>query len=143
MIDWLTVALIFWLAGTLFSQSKQRGIDYFGTTALARLPYLIAGILWMPSLLGRFAEPLGQMTGAGDQVIEQFMSIPGLPWLLIGIAVTIVLTAWLAALNYFALKESSGMSHRRALLVFIGAALVAEVVSKLVIALAANTAGVV
>ena len=141
--DWLIVALTFWLAGTLFSRSKQRGIDYFGTTAVARLPYLIAGILWMPSLLGRFAEPLSRMAGAGEQMLEQFMNLPGLPWFIIGLMVTLVLVAWLAVINYFALKESSGMRHSRAVGVFIGAAVVAEILSKLAIGLAAHSAGLI
>ncbi len=140
--DWLIVALVFWFAGRIFSRSKQRGVDYFGTTALARLPYLIAGILWMPSLLGRFAEPLSRMAGAGEQMSEQFMSLPGLPWFIVGIMVTLVLVAWLAVVNYFALKESSGMSHSRAVGVFIGAAIVAEIVSKLAILLVGHNAGV-
>lgn len=141
--DWLIVALVFWLAGRIFSQSKQRGIDYFGTTAVARLPYLVAGLLWMPSLLGRFAEPLSRMAGAGEQILEQFMGLPGLPWLIIGLLTTMVLVAWLAVINYFALKESSGMTHTRALGVFVGAAIVAEIVSKLAIGLLANSVGLI
>ena len=140
--DWLVVALVFWLAGTIFSPSKQRGIDYFGTTAVARLPYLIAGLLWMPSLLGRFAKPLSGMAESGEQVLEQFVNLPGLPWLIIGITVTLLLVAWLAVINYFALKESSGMKPARALAVFIGAAIVAEIVSKLAIVLVGSSAGV-
>jgi len=139
--DWLIVALVFWLAGRIFSRSKQRGIDYLGTTALARAPYLIAGILWMPALLGGVMEPLNEMTGSNDQILKQFLSVPGLPWLIIGMLITLVLVAWLAVINYFALKESSGMRHTRALGVFLGAALVAEIVSKLAIGLAAHHAG--
>ncbi len=140
--DWLMVALVFWLAGRVFSRSRQRAIDYFGTTAVARLPYLIVGALWMPSLLGRFAEPLSRMAGAGEQMSEQFMSVPGLPWLIIGILITLLLVAWLAVINYFALKESSGMSPGRALAVFIGAAIVAEIFSKIAIVLVGSSAGV-
>ena len=136
--DWLIVALVFWLAGRIFSRSKQRGIDYFGTTALARVPYLIAGILWMPSLLGRFSK----MAGADEHSLERFISLPGLPWLIIGMLITLVLVAWLAVINYFALKESSGMRHGRALAVFIGATIVAEIVSKLAILLVGSSAGV-
>lgn len=139
--DWLVVALVFWLAGRVFSRSKQRGIDYFGTTAMARFPYLIAGILWMPALLGRFAEPLSKMAGTHEHILEELISLPGLPWFIIGVLITLVLVAWLAVISYFALKESSGMRHTRALGVFLGAALVAEIVSKLAIALAAHHAG--
>ncbi len=140
--DWLIVAVVFWLAGTLFSRSRQRAIDYFGTTALARLPYLIAGLLWMPSLLGRFAEPLSKMAGAAEQIPEQFMSLPGLGWFVTGVMLTVALAVWLAVINYFALKESSGMRHGRAMGVFIGAAIVAEIVSKLAILLVGHNAGV-
>ena len=140
--DWVTVAVLFWLAGAIFSRSKQRSVDYFGTTALARLPYLIAGILWTPMLLGRVIPPMNELTGSPEEIAKYVLAMPGLAWLIIGSLLTLVLIVWLAVMNYFALKESSGMKHATAIPVFIVAALVAEVVSKAVIAAAAHYAGV-
>ena len=137
--DWLIVALVFCLAGRLFSRSKQRVIDYFGTTAVARFPYLIAGMLWMPSLLGGVLKPFTDARMSA----EEALGLAGLPWVVIGGLFTVVLIAWLAMMNYFALKESSGMKSPKAVWVFIVAAIVAEVVSKVALGLTAKGAGVI
>ncbi len=140
--DWLTAAGVFILAGIIFSRSKQRATDYLGTTAVARLPYLIAAILWQRPLFGSVVEPLVQLMESGPSAPQQLQAIPGLPWLLLGVLMTLVLLLWLVFMNYFALKESSGMPWPRAVPVFIGAAIGAEIVSKLVIFLMARGAGV-
>lgn len=142
--DWLVVAVVFWLAGAIFSRSKQRPIDYFGTTALARFPYLIAGILFLPPLLGGIVESLTKLLFSGQDpagMSRQILGLPGLPWLIIGSLFMLVLIAWLGVLNYFALRESSGMKATTALGVFVGAAIVAEIISKLAIGLAAHRGG--
>jgi hypothetical protein len=55
-------------------------------------------------------------------------------WLAVAALGVAVLVAWAAVLTYYALQEASGISPRvRILPVFLGAALVAEVVSKLVL----------
>jgi hypothetical protein len=139
--DWLTAAVVFWLAGMALSRSKQRVIDYFGTTAVARFPYLIAAIAWQRPLLGGAVEPLVKTMASGGLTAQKIQAVPGLPWVVLGAVVTLVLLLWLLFMCYFALKESSGMQWPRAVPVFIGAVIVAEIVSKLVVFALARSAG--
>jgi hypothetical protein len=141
IMDWLVVAGVFWAAGRIFSRSRQRVLDYFGTTALGRLPYLIAGVLWTPPLLGGLMTPILAFKGPMEDLPRQLQSMHGLPWLVVGSMVTLGLIVWLAVANYFALSQSSGLKSGRAIGVFLGAAVVAEIVSKIALALAASGAG--
>ena len=130
--DWLIVALLFLVAGKLFSRSRQRVVDYFGATALGRFPYLLAGVLCSPPLLGRIlAQVNTALVGNPEQMTQRLLQLPGFAWLVVGTLFLCVLGAWLGVLNFFALKECSGMKVGRALAVFFPTALVAEVVTKL------------
>jgi len=130
--DWLVVALCFLLAGKLFSRSRQRVVDYFGATALGRFPYLLAGVLCSPPLLGGIlAQVNTAFVGDPEQMTQRLLQLPGFAWLVVGSLFLCALVAWLGVLNFFALKECSGMKVGRALAVYFPTALVAEVVSKL------------
>ena len=145
VLDWLIVALVFLVAGKLFSRSAQRVVDYFGTTALGRLPYLIAGALMLRPLLGGPMEAFTQtlLAGPPQQMSERMMHAPGLAWVVVASLLLMVLGAWLGLVNYRALTASSGLRFPKALFVFLGAALVAEVLSKVGLFFLARAAGMV
>ncbi len=145
IMDWLVVAVVFLAGGKLFSRSRQRVVDYFGTTALARFPYLIAGIVMLPPLLGKpfLATTQALTTVPPEQMGLRLAQLPGLTWLLLGAVVIMALSAWLAVVNYRALTASSGLRFPKALFVYLGAALVAEIISKVAVFLLARSAGLV
>ena len=140
--DWLVVAVVFLVAGKLFSRSRQRVVDYFGATALGRFPYLLAGVLFSPPLLGRIVTQMNTVMGGNpEQMMQRLLQLPGFAWLVVGGIVVCALGAWLGVLNFFALKECSGMKVGRALAVFFPTALVAEVLTKVLFGYVVVAAG--
>jgi hypothetical protein len=73
-----------------------------------------------------------------DQLTAQLTHLPGLVWLIVGGFAAMLIMIWGAFVNYFALKEASGMTTERAVPVYILGAIVAEVISKVVIILGAK-----
>jgi len=112
-INFITLFVTMWLSGVCFSKTKIRAIDVAGTMALARAPMLLPAIIcFMPI--------------APEDVSD-------IPRLAIFIAVCIPFIAWMIALMYNAFVVSCHLKGVRAVVSFIGALLVAEIVSKIVI----------
>ena len=77
LINWSVLTLIFYIIGLLLSTSAIRWIDYAGTVALARYPYLLAALIalmitsilillvsiWMIMLLYRAFTISGNLRG--------------------------------------------------------------------------------
>jgi hypothetical protein len=143
--DWLIVALLFWAAGAIFARPRPRGLDFLGMLAIGRLPFLLSGILLLPSLLGKLMGPLTtiltQTAQHPDQLLQQIMTVPGIWWIMVGMAVMMALMLWGAFLNFFAVKEASGLETGPAIGVYVAGVIVAESISKIVIAMTIYRAG--
>ena len=111
-VNFLIVFFIFWLAGVCFSKSKTRAIDVAGTMALARVPLLFFTLLCFLPIV---PENIFDFTGT---VIFVIICIPFI--------------VWMVALMYNAYTVSFHLKGSRAVLSFIGALLIAEIISKLV-----------
>ncbi len=109
-VDLLALFLTMWLAGICFSKTKVRAVDVAGTMALSRTPMLLLVLVSFLPIV-----PAG------------LFDIPRLT--VFGI-ISIVLIIWMIALMYHAFSVSCRMKGTRGTVVFIGALLVAEVVSK-------------
>ncbi|HEY3398425.1 MAG TPA: hypothetical protein VGM19_12290 [Armatimonadota bacterium] len=134
VLDWLLVAILFCVAGRLLSRSRQRVLDYFAMTALGRAPLAVAGVLLLPPLLGKILAQVNERIMANPAAIGQsLMNLPGLPWLIFGGMVIVLLMIWLGFLNYYALKEASGLKGPIAVVTFFVVALLAELFSKVAI----------
>ena len=102
--------LTMWLAGVCFSKSKIRIVDVAGTMALARVPmFLLVIICFLPIV------PV-------DVLSIPRMAVFGL--------VTIITIIWTITLMYNAYTTSCHIKGSRGVVSFIGALLVAEVISK-------------
>lgn len=128
--DWLIVALLFLLAGRLWGPQTQRVADHFAMSAIGRLPFAIVGLMWTERALGHLMAPLLQAALTQQKTPPDFAAIPGLPWLIIGGFVTMAIMAWGLFLNFFALREASGMKTDRAVLAYIGVVVIGEILSK-------------
>jgi hypothetical protein len=139
ILDWLIVALLFWGAAAIFSKSKPkpRALDFFGMLGIGRLPFLLAGILWIPSLLGGLMGPLTTTLMSAqsqpNQLMTHLMAVPGIGWFFAGLAATMVIFAWGLVLNFFAVKEASGMETGPAVAVFAVGTILAEIASKVAV----------
>lgn len=114
LVDWACLSAVFYIASVVFSGSRTRWIDVIGTMAFSRLPMLIAAVL-------AFAQPAN-------------ISINNFPPAAIGIAIGLLLCAiWMITLMYNGLTVSANLKAPKAIPVFIGGLLLAEVLSKLLL----------
>lgn len=135
VIDWLVVAVLFLIVGSVWGARPQRVIDYFANSALGRLPLVLVGLLWIDPLLGRFLPGLVKLAQTAGSAPPNFAVLPGLPWIVLGSIITMLLMAWGLFLNFFALREASGMKLPRALWVYALVVILGEVISKVAIGL--------
>lgn len=131
VLDWLTVALLFLVGGLIWAPKTQSHLDYFGMSAVGRLPFVLVGLIWMRPALGQLLDPLMHLNPASP---PNLMALPGFPWIVAGGLVTMLLMAWGLFLNFFALREASGMKTDRAVLVYAGVVVLGEIISKVIVA---------
>ena len=119
LIDWIVLSITFMLAALVLKQKRIRIIDFFGTVALARFPYiflsLFIAIVWLvdPTLmdfdLTKTEQPHGfSFAGTLINFMWQFC------W------------AWQITTYFFALKESSGLNGTRLWIGFVVSVLIAD-----------------
>ena len=109
-INLLVLFLCMWLAGACFSKSKIRAVDIVGTMALSRTPMLLLTILCFLPIVP--------------------MDLSNILRMIIFTLCCLVLGIWMIALMYNAYTTSCHIKGTRAVVSFIGALLVAEVISK-------------
>lgn len=116
-LAWGTAVLVFYIAGRLVASSGTRLVDIAGTMAIARLPMIFVALLcFIPVKIPLNAEDIS----AG-------LVLQGLAMLLFAI--------WMIALMYHAYRVSSGAKGNKAILSFILALLLAEILSKVLCSL--------
>jgi hypothetical protein len=127
LFSWLLLSILLFFAGKMISKSRPRLIDVFGTQALARLPYLLVSLTALMPGANRFTNEL--LTGraswdqfSADMAVFLFVAIFGL-----------VMMVWMIALMYRAFAVSCNVSGKVAILVFIIALAVGEIISKVII----------
>ncbi|MHB8996978.1 MAG: hypothetical protein ACYC63_17170 [Armatimonadota bacterium] len=133
LADWLIVAILFLLAGMIWGAKPQRVVDYFGMSALGRLPFLLVGLLWMEPVLGRFTPALMKLAQTTPGATPDFAAIPGFAWIVLGGVATMAIMLWGLFLNFFALREASGMKINLAIRAYIGIIIIGEILSKLLV----------
>ena len=111
-VDFLSLFLTMWIAGVCFSKSRFRAVDVAGTMALARSPMLLLVVICFLPIAPHGLYDIPRM------IIFGLVSIP--------------VCIWMIALMYKAYTVSCHLKGNRAVASFIGALLVAEIVSKLV-----------
>lgn len=111
LIAWGCVVLVFFIAGLILSNSRLRFIDIAGTVALARAPMLLVAILgFIPAL--HHAKP-------GD--VNNTVLALGL--------IILIPIMWFIALLYNAFTTSANIKGTKAIVGFIVALLLAEILS--------------
>ena len=96
ILGWLCAATVFYFAGLLFSPSKIRAVDIYGTFALARAPFLIAA-------------PFGLLPGLWNLDPLQ-TQMPPTFWIFVAIA--LLVDIWIVILSYNAFAVSANMKNK-------------------------------
>lgn len=130
-INWLCMAVPLYFFGLIVSRSSIRVVDVFGTQALARMPYLIAALVWLPDAAQRFGEyMLSQVSQVSAAATISYMDV--LIFVFCAI-VTILMVIWMVVLMYKAYTVSCNIKGAKAVITFIVSLVGGEVLSKFAI----------
>ena len=120
VINLIIVSLVMWITGKIFSKSKIRIIDIIGTMALSRAPLLLIALV---GFLPFFSHNVS--------IVSQFV---------IFMLLCLIPMIWTVALMYRAYSVSCNLNATRGILSFIGALIIAEILSLLIfLAITINT----
>lgn len=136
VVDWLCLSVVLWLLGKLVSGTSFRAVDLFGTQALARWPTFLIGLTALVPSYGRLLEQFMRQTlspGAGTDLSLTDMVIGGVAILFI-----VLFTCWMVLLAYRSYAISCNLAGGKAIASFIGGVLLAEIASKVVLAILAG-----
>ena len=134
VISWLIFSMLLYIAGKIFSASSFRIVDVFGTQAFARiamipaipLSYFATLPLKNSDLLNRLSNPSHDLalssTDISSLITVGLLSIPALLFIICAIM-------WM----YKAYSTSCNIKGTKAIMSFIGALIIAEIISKVVL----------
>lgn len=121
LICWIVLSLLFIIAAKLFQQKRLRIIDFFGTVALSRYPYLVIAIII--SFIRLSHSTLLDVELKKGMQFEFSWSVT-----LFGAAL-IIAVVWQIITYFYALKESSGLSGKKLWISFIAALVLGETIT--------------
>jgi hypothetical protein len=128
IIDWLSLALVLAIFAAIMWPATSRFIDVVGTQALARWPsLLLVGLLQIPAY-GRVLNDVSAQARQGGGVPTLS---PADMIILVGISLCLLpVLVWIVALMYRAFAVSCNAKGAKAVIVFIVAIVLGEVISK-------------
>lgn len=131
LIDWVVMGVLLLFAGLIISKSRVRPLDVFATQALARAPGVVTVLLALLPGFQRFNEYLIAkylQRQSGIDVVLGDLAVFALV-----VLVAIVMTIWMVALMYRAFAVACNVAGAKAVVAFIVALILGEVISKTVI----------
>jgi hypothetical protein len=127
-VAWICLTATLLIAGRIMSRTSFRTIDLAGTQALARWPTVVVGLIALPKGYQRFnAHLVEQILKHGDRI--EFAGTDAFIFAAVALGM-IVLLCWMAFLMYASYSVSCNLKGTKAVLSFIGALIVAEILSK-------------
>jgi hypothetical protein len=129
LVDWLSLAVVLWVAGKIISGTSFRAVDVFGTQALARWPTVVISLLALPPAFQRFSKDIVEQIKRGN---FEFNTPDAIVFFAIGICVVPIL-CWMIYLMYKGFSVSCNVKGGKAIGTFIGGLIAAEVLSKILI----------
>lgn len=129
VINLITLGIVFSISAFLLVGTRFRVIDIFGTMAYARFPLYLISLLnvggFNAAVSGKFVK------GMGDSGIPE-LEISEWAIFLFSLVFTILGAVWVISLFYKAYTVSTGLKGAKAIVSFIIALILAEVVSKII-----------
>jgi len=141
LINWLSLSLCLLVAGLIVSKSSFRWIDVLGTQAFARFPMIVSIAALLPKANRRVLEALMEMIknpggklslSPSDAAIFAFAMI-----------IVLVMLVWMVALMYRAYVVACNLKGAKAVISFIIALVIAEIISKVGIYILAKFASLI
>jgi len=132
IVDWLSLSIVLLMLGRMISRTGFRAVDVFGTQALARWPTLLISVILLPKAYQRIAHDLFQQLQAGG--LPKIPVADGFVFAIVTAAL-LALFCWMVVLMYRAFSVSCNVKGGKAIGTFIGGILIAEIISKICLAL--------
>jgi hypothetical protein len=131
IIDWLCLGVVLWVCGKIISSSAFRAVDLLGTQALARWPAFIISVIALPKAFQRFGRELLEQLKQGKFQVNTADAV-----IFLGIVIAMIpFLCWMVALMYKSFSVSCNVKGGKAIGMFIAGLVVAEILSKLCLAL--------
>ena len=127
LVVWLVPALLFWVFGLIFSQSRIRMIDVLGTVLFAQLPLLAGNVI-------AFTPPMQQLlhTDLSQSPLELLEQ----PWM-VGVSALGILTMffmiWMLIWMFQALKTSCNLKGARLWIAYLVGVLGGDILTRIII----------
>ncbi len=121
IICWFVLSILFFIGAKIFQGKKIRSIDFFGTVAFARFPFLLLTVLI--SII-QIVNP-SFMNIDITKGIPSHMSFGMILFSLFAVGFGV----WQITTYFFALKVSSGLTGRKLWMIFITAIVLGEAIS--------------
>jgi hypothetical protein len=121
LIVWLVMTLLFICFSKILQQKRLRLVDFFGTVALSRFPFLIMMIILAITRVTHQSFLDIDITKGLQLHPSIFMSLFS--------AAIILCFIWEVVMYFYALKESSGLTGKKLWISFIAALILGEVIT--------------
>jgi len=121
LVSWIVLAALFLIAAVICKQKKIRVIDFFGTLAMSRFPYLILAAFL--SIL-RIVNP----SFMNVDITKGFPLHPSMMMIMFSFFV-LSCGIWQATTYFYALKESSGLMGKKLWISYIATLIIGDVIS--------------
>ncbi|MDF1825548.1 MAG: hypothetical protein P1U68_12955 [Verrucomicrobiales bacterium] len=133
IVNWISLASCLWLGAVLLREKRAfRALDLFGTQALARWPFIITALVCLLPGVQTYQKKLLALAKSGETVLLPPAGTPTELASFWGAAlVMIFVTIWFVALAWKSFRISCDARGGRAIVTFILAIVIAEVISKL------------
>ena len=154
LINWVSLVMPLVIAGKIASNSSFRLLDVLGTQALARAPIVIAPLACLLPGYRRLSSqmihvlkspPADASLDPGQLILSVFTqaSLSDIVVYFLATVLTLTSIVWMVALMYRAYVVACNTSGGKSIALFIGAIIVGEVISKILIGnlLSATLAG--
>jgi len=115
--NWLVISILLYIVAIIFSPSTVRGIDIFGTQALAKFPYLLAALCGFSGSVDKFGKYMLWSALQTGEPVE--MSSGEMMLAVTLILITVVLTIWMVTLMFNAFKVSANLKGAKLTVSFI------------------------
>lgn len=131
IVDWLCMAVSFWIIGKIVVKKSFRAIDIFGTQAMARWPTILTALVTLPPAYTRFTHALIQFSRT-QKFPDGYNPMDAVAF---GVAVAVMLMVllWTVRLMFNSYKISCNPDSGKIGRTFIIGLIVAEIASKAII----------
>lgn len=125
----ISVTLCFFIAGKIFAKNNVRLIDILGTSAFARFPFLVLPLFNINQKMWLISEKMIQSMLTNPESIG--LETADIVFLIISSFVSLLAIIWYITLLFNAYKVSTNLKSGKLIGSFIGALLLAEIISKI------------